>query len=306
MIGKTNKNSVLSIACLWSILAILLCYPKFALSVSYQLPPQGSNIIGDISSISLEPGDSLQLLSREHGMGYDEMALANPQINPKKPKQWGQLIIPSAYILPDAPRDGIVINLPEKRLYYFPKDRSVVMTFPIGVGRAGWTTPTLKTKIVEMSVDPIWFVPKSIRAFMAKKGKYLPDRIMPGPNNPLGAYALHLKKAGYLIHGTNRPNTVGKRSSSGCIRLYPEDIEELFASIEIGTPVYIVNQPYKVGRFNGEIYLEAHPPFEDLPPVTIGNKTPLQTSLNNAGVNVDFRTVKKIASEHLGYPRFIK
>jgi L,D-transpeptidase ErfK/SrfK len=191
------------------------------------------------------------------------MRLANPNVDPWLPGVDAELLVPSSYILPDAPREGIVINVPEMRLYYYPESKPdsarLVATYPISVGRQDWSTPHKETKIIGKKADPTWYPPASSRKEHAENGDPLPKVVRPGPDNPLGRYALRLGVPGYLIHGTNKPYGVGMRVTHGCIRLYPENIERLFNDIAVGTSVRIVNQPFKVGWLNGVLHLEIHP-----------------------------------------------
>jgi L,D-transpeptidase ErfK/SrfK len=171
--------------------------------------------------------------------------------------------------LPEAPREGLVLNIATKRLFYFPApvagEPAIVETYPIGIGREGWATPTGETSVVSKARDPVWFVPASIREEHAAAGDPLPAQVPPGPDNPLGTRVLGLGIPGYLIHGTNKPAGVGMRVSHGCVRLYPEDIESLFERVPLGTPVRIVNQPYLFGWQAGDLLLEAHPPLDEDP-----------------------------------------
>jgi L,D-transpeptidase ErfK/SrfK len=151
-------------------------------------------------------------------------------------------------------------------LYYFPAtsdEAATVVTHPLGIGRQGWGTPFVKTRITGKRKHPVWYPPASIREEAAANGEPLPERVGPGPDNPLGDFAMRLGLPSYLIHGTNRPWGVGMRVSHGCIRLYPEDIESLYQQIQVGTAVRIVNQPYKIGVLNSVIYLEAHPRLQE-------------------------------------------
>lgn len=268
-----------------------------------------ATIIGDIFTISAESGDSLASLGERYGIGIEEMRKANISLKSKRLSSGTHVVIPSAFVLPDAPRQGIVINLPEMRLYYFVPHSNTVMTFPIGVGRAGWATPTAETQIIEKKEYPIWYVPVSIQDHMAERGVELPDVVSPGPDNPLGRHALRLALRGYLIHGTNRPETVGKRSSSGCIRMLPKDAQELFEMVTVGTLVRIVNQPYKAGWYKGELYLEAHQPFYDHNDenyVTMANaRQVVRDATTGHSVSIDWALVDRVAREQLGFPRFI-
>ena len=172
------------------------------------------------------------------------------------------MILPTHYILPQAPHRGIVVNLPEKRLYVYRSHR--VYTFPIGIGRAGWTTPVGQLRIISKQKNPAWYVPKAVRATQAELGNPLPAVVPAGPNNPLGDYALRLSKSNYLIHGTHDPSGVGKRSSAGCLRMYPEDIKRLYHMIPINTPVTIIKQPLKTAQVGSQFWVESHSPLIEM------------------------------------------
>lgn len=235
--------------------------PLFA--ATFTINPN-SDIVGEIQYVTVKSGDTLHSISRAHDMGMLEIEEANPGINPNKLTVGSTLTIPSAFILPPGNREGIVLNLAELRVYFFPPDQNnVVMTFPVGVGRLGWRTPVGETKIVQKRENPTWIPPASIRAYKASKGINLPYSIGPGPNNPLGKYAMNFGWTNYRMHGTNEPASVGIRSSSGCIRMYPEDIEVLFKATAVGTKVSVIYEPYKVGFVGDRVYIEAHELFPD-------------------------------------------
>jgi len=289
------------------ILAIgLFCLSAYANALTYPLY-SGSDIVGTVVKVYMEPGDTLGKIAKRFGLTYAEMRKANPHIHHSRPKPWSIALVPTG--LPDAPRRGIVINLPELRLYYFPPGRNEVMVFPLGIGREGWHTPTVRTHIIEMTINPYWNVPESIQEYMLEKyNKELPDIMPPGPENPLGDYALRLAIPGYLIHGTNDPSSVGRRSSSGCIRMRPEDVELLFSRVRLRTSVQIVNQPYKVGWYDGELFIEAHAPFEDQPPPVFEEElTALQVAVRNAtegrDIEVDWNSIHRATARSRGYPR---
>jgi len=215
------------------------------------------DVFGVISLHEIAPEENLYTLARQNNMGIVEMLAANPGLDPWLPPVGHQITITGMHILPPGPRRGIVINLSELRLFYYLEDGDV-MTFPIGIGREGWQTPVGVTKILRKRKDPVWTPPPSIRA----KDPDLPPTIPAGPENPLGAYALDLGFHAVLIHGTNRPYGVGKRSSHGCIRLYPEDIEALFEKVKIGTDVTIIDAPLKLGWRGRQLYMELSPTQE--------------------------------------------
>jgi L,D-transpeptidase ErfK/SrfK len=191
------------------------------------------------------------------------MMEANPDVDPWSPKAGTTVVVPAQFILPAKTTGGVVINIAEMRLYYFHADGKQVSTFPIGIGKRGWNTPLCVTKIIDKKKDPTWTPPESIREAHAEKGDILPGSIGPGPKNPLGKYAMKLGISGYLIHGTNRHGGIGVRSSAGCIRMFPEDIEALFHLTPVGTKVAIINAPFKITRHGGKIYFEAHEPLTD-------------------------------------------
>jgi len=206
--------------------------------------------------------DTLLDSAREHNIGQNEIVLLNPDVDRWMPGTQAPILIPQSRILPDTPRKGLTLNLPEYRLYYFSEDKKTVISHPVSVGRQDWNTPLGQTKIVQKKKDPTWTPPESIKQEHAEKGEPLPDIVAAGPDNPLGLFALRLGIPGYLIHGTNKPFGVGMRVSHGCVRMYPEDIEKLFPEVKVGMPVYIVNQPVKVGWYNNQIYIEVHPQLE--------------------------------------------
>ncbi|NQV86102.1 MAG: L,D-transpeptidase family protein, partial [Woeseiaceae bacterium] len=177
------------------------------------------------------------------------------------------VLLPTQYVLPDAPKRGVILNIATKRLFYFPKpgdgEPQQVLTYPIGIGRVGWETPLGETTVISKAVNPTWWVPASVRREHAEMGDPLPSVVPPGPDNPLGTRVLKLDIPGYLIHGTNKPSGVGMRVSHGCVRLYPENIEFLYSLVEVGEVVTIINEPYQMGSKDGVLYFEAHAPLED-------------------------------------------
>lgn len=259
----------------------------------YQLPryPE-DNVIGKLQYYDVQSGESFASIAQRFGVGFDELKSANPKV--KSLRAGTQLVIPTFYILPDT-REGIVINQAENRLYYFDLDSKKVWTFPVAIGRQGrWRTPLMETTVINKYKDPTWYVPKSIKENSEKKGIILPDRVLPGPDNPLGEYALRLGTYSHLIHGTNTPWQIGKRVSSGCIRMYPRHIELLYGMVEKGTKVVIINQPFKVGQRGKKVYLEVHSPPSDFKkiPFTILDQ-PLRQIIEQ-GVGVDVIRVAEI------------
>lgn len=234
------------------------------LAAVYDAPPPGDDVIGHIEYIHAEAQDTLIAIARRHNLGYTEIKLANPGVDTWLPGEGTRITLPTQYILPDGNRKGIVLNIAEMRLYYFPPQGSKyagkIITYPVGIGREGWHTPLGTTRITRTKAGPAWYPPESIRKEHAEHGDPLPQVVPPGPDNPLGQYALYLGFPSYLIHGTNKPSGIGMRVSHGCIRLYPEDIAALYSMVDAGTPVRIIYQPYKLGWQDGKLYLAAHPP----------------------------------------------
>jgi L,D-transpeptidase ErfK/SrfK len=233
----------------------------------YLITADSPDLIGELGQTTTVYEDTISDLARNFDQGYREMRLANPKVDSWLPGTGTEVLVPSLYVIPKAPRDGIVINTAEMRMYYFNgKDASGakrLMTFPISIGREQWVTPKGRTTVVGKVKNPAWHPPKSIRKEHAEEGDILPMVVPAGPDNPLGTHALMLGIEGYLIHGTDKPFGIGMRVTHGCIRMYPEDIVTMFNATRVGTPVYIVNQPLKVGIAGGNIYLEVHPHLEE-------------------------------------------
>jgi L,D-transpeptidase ErfK/SrfK len=272
-----------------------------------------NDLIGIVSTVTTQEQDTLLDLARDNDVGYVEIRAANPGIDPWLPGAGRTVVLPTAHILPDAPHTGIVINLAELRLYYFPPRGSgePPRTFPIGIGGEGKETPVGRTSIAAKRMHPTWNPTPSER----QEDPDLPEHVAAGPDNPMGDYALYLGWNAYAIHGTNKPYSIGRRDSSGCIRLLPEDIETLFKTVPIGTPVTVVDQPVKVGRSGGELYLEVHPSQEDVDsieqtgqPATIVAPDAESAVLKAAGADadrVDWYAVGRIAQRHTGVPEQI-
>jgi L,D-transpeptidase ErfK/SrfK len=235
----------------------------------YELPPQGFDVIGSISTVTARHEDTLVDIARRHGLGYQDIVRANPDVNIWLPGEGTEIVLPTQYVLPPGPRTGIVLNLAEYRMYYYPEPRegepAYVMTYPISIGRQDWATPLGRTSVVAKASNPSWYPPQSVLDEHAARGDSLPRVVPPGPDNPLGKFAMRLGLPGYLIHGTNRPAGVGMRVTHGCIRMFPEDIEFLFARIDVNTAVRIINEPVKLGWSGGEIVMEVHPVLETAP-----------------------------------------
>lgn len=240
---------------------------KYVQHNAFPLPPDDVDVVGEIRQVSAMAEDTLMDIGRRHGIGLEAMRMANPGVDLWIPGKDTEVVIPSRYILPPGPREGVVVNLPEMRLYYYPEAKPgeprVVETYAVSIGRLDWSTPIGSTRVTNRIEKPAWFPPASVRAAYEAEGRSLPRRVDPGPDNPLGEYAIGLDIPGYFIHGTNRPIGVGMRASAGCIRMYPEDIESLVHRIPVGTAVRIMNEPYKAGWYAGRLYIQAHPVLEE-------------------------------------------
>jgi len=265
-------------------------------------------LIGKIRYHETVAQDTLLDVARHYDLGFVELMAANPGVDPWLPGAGVKLVLPTAHLLPDAPHRGIVINLADQHLYFFPPGSSTVEVFPVGVGKEGHETPLGETRIVAKQAHPTWIPPASIRAERPE----LPAAIGPGPDNPLGDFALYLALPGYVIHGTNKPFGIGRRVSHGCIRMYPEDIRRLFSQVGPGTPVTIVDQPVKLGWSGGALFLEvgptqdqadeieAHGTFTAQPVPGLAKR--IADAAGPAIGRVDWSVVGKVARERRGIP----
>jgi L,D-transpeptidase ErfK/SrfK len=281
------------------------------------LATSDQELVGDSQVLFSRYENTFSAIGREYDLGYEEMRRANPGVDQWLPGEGTPVYLPTLSVLPDAPRKGIVVNVPAMRLYYYTSKKSaddpavvtaMVSTYPIGIGAEGWATPFGEGKVTQKARDPTWYVPASVRKEHAERGEKLPSVVPPGPDNPLGSFALQLSLPGYLIHGTNKPDGVGMRVSHGCIRLYPEDIEALFERVPRGTPVRIVNQPVLAGWRDGQLFLEVHPPLVEEPhDLTMEANAAIERALERAGaaaagVEVDHGAVQRIVAEQRGMP----
>ena len=234
----------------------------------YPLPADGSSVVGSDESMQTVYEDTLPDIAHRYSLGYYEIIRANPRVDVWLPGAGTRLMLPGRRILPAGPRQGLVVNLPEHRLYYYPKPRKgeqpVVITYPVSIGKMDWRTPLGETHVIAKIKHPAWYPPESIRKEHAENGDPLPKVVPSGPDNPLGDFALRLAAGNgeYMLHGTNNPTAVGMAVTHGCIRMYPEDVAALFALVPVGTPVRLVDEPVKVAWVEGQLLLEAHPPVD--------------------------------------------
>ena len=290
-------------------MAVLLFAAQAAGAAEFILS-EGQEVVGAAQVIEARFEDTFVSLARTYNVGYEALRNANPGVDAWLPGEGTRIVLPTQFVLPRAPRRGIIVNLPELRLYYFPdEDGRRVITHPISIGRMDWRTPLGRTTIVAKTKNPSWYPPQSIRDEHAARNDPLPAVVPPGPDNPLGNHALRLGLPGYLIHGTNKPSGVGMRVTHGCIRMFPEDIEALFASVDAGTPVLIVNQPYKLGWGDDGLYLEAHLPLGEERETGDWSATEL-TRLFVAATeerqgDVDWNSAEGIMRAARGVPRFV-
>src|SRR3984885_12497218 len=253
---------------LTGILVLLGCLSGPAGATVYELPENGAAVFGTDERIKSTYQDTLLDIARRYSLGYEEIIRANPGVDMWLPGEGTDILLPGRRILPPGPRDGLVVNLPEHRLYYYPKPKKgrhrVVITYPVSIGRMDWHSPLGQTEGVAKQKHPSWYPPESIRKEHARNGDPLPKVVPPGPDNPLGDYKMRLGVGDgtYEIHGTNNPMAVGMAITHGCIRMYPEDVAALFAKVPVGTKVWLINDPVKVTYVGGDLLMEAHPPVD--------------------------------------------
>ena len=267
--------------------------------------PKGDDVIGRLRFITLEKGDTLPDIARHFGLGLNGVIAANPGVDIWVPKAGERIMLPLSFILPDAPRQGIVINLATMRLFQFKgnSESLSLFTYPAGVGTEERPSPRGQMRVDRKTSRPTWHVPASIARDHLKKGDPLPTKVLPGPQNPLGEYALYLSEPSYLIHGTNKPASIGLRATNGCIRLYPEDVKVVYENTPVKTAVNMVNQPYLLGQSNGLLYMEVHASTEEL---DVAEFDKIYKKLKNiekeSGRPLDWRKVKKVLAEARGIP----
>lgn len=288
------------------------CVPS-AQASEYPLRDDGGGLFGEVKRIQTRYEDTLIQLARQHSLGFEELLRVNKGVDPWLPGAGTEILIPGQRLLPPGVREGIVVNLPEHRLFYFPKPEQgkppVVLTFPVSVGKMDWNTPLGVTKVVRKQKDPPWYPPESVREEHINRGDPpLPAVVPAGPDNPLGTRSMRLDIPGgaYLIHGTNNPDAVGMAITHGCLRMYPEDIERLFDLTPVGTRVTLINEPVKISRFGGEVWLEVHPPVDAKGQVLTVDFEEFEARLNEllgeAEVIIDWEMALRALREATGMP----
>jgi L,D-transpeptidase ErfK/SrfK len=277
-----------------------------------------SDLVGRVQVTIARHEDTLPDLARRFNVGYEEIVRANPGVDPWLPGEGTRIVLPTRFVLPDAPREGLVINLAAMRLFYYlpRKDKNApleVETHPIGIGKVGWSTPEGRTKIVSKVKDPSWTPPVSVRKEHAENGDPLPAKVPAGPDNPLGRHMMRLGWPSYLMHGTNKPYGVGMRVSHGCIRLYPEDISRIYDEVPVGTSVTVVNQPYLLGWKGDVLYVQAYGPLDDdernwehgpasLRKKGAKSKSMLWKRIVAADASIDWEHARELAEKPSGIP----
>lgn len=295
------------------VLLSLWSYVPSAQANEYPLRDDGGGLFGEVKRIQTRYEDTLIQLARQYSLGYEELLRVNKGVDPWLPGAGTEILIPGQRLLPPGVREGIVVNLPEHRLFYFPKPEKgkppVVLTFPVSVGKMDWNTPLGVTKVVRKQKNPPWYPPESVRKEHIKRGDApLPAVVPAGPDNPLGTRSMRLDIPGgaYLIHGTNNPDAVGMAITHGCLRMYPEDIERLFDLTPVGTRVTLINEPVKISRFGGEVWLEVHPPVDEKGQVLTVDIEVFEARLNEllgeAEVIIDWEMALRALREATGMP----
>lgn len=265
--------------------------------------------IGGIQTYVTKYEDTMIQIARNYNVGFVELRAANPYLDPWMPGANKKILIPSMHILPRAARDGVVINLAEMRMYTFLKAGETPKSFPLGIGREGLSTPIGTTTIVRKKDGPTW----RPTARMRSEHPELPVAVPPGPDNPMGTHAIYLGWPEYAIHGTDKPYSIGRRASAGCLRMYPEDIVKAFGMLPVGTRVTVVNQPVKTGWVGDKLYLEAHPTTEQADKMEIDGGLPgyvfsedeMGLILDSAGEYanaLDWSLIRQVIRERRGYP----
>lgn len=289
-------------------LALMLATSLTVFSASANAAYQ-ENFVGKMQTVSAKYEDTLVHIGRDYDVGFVEMRAANPYLDPWIPGNGAKVVVPTMHLLPDAPRESVVINLSEMRMYHFRTPNAAPETYPIGIGRDGLLTPLGTTTVTRKKAAPTWTPTERMR----KEDPTLPVTVPPGPDNPMGTHALYLGFPTIAIHGTNKPYGIGRRVSSGCIRMFPEDIGKVFDQVPVGTKITVVDQPIKAAWVGNKFYLEVHPTQEQatmmeregaVPDYELAEKD-LAYIMKKAGPNVEtlnWAAIRKVVKERRGYP----
>src|SRR6185312_360252 len=306
----------------WAVTAVLLAAGAMGCLLAtrshaavFTLPPNGGSLIGQDQQIQTQSADTLLDLARKYSVGYWEIQEANPRVDMWLPGQGTGLTIPGRFIVPPVDHKGIVINLPQHRLFYFPKprrhDQPIVITYPVSPGEGDWPTPVGVTRIIRKVPHPVWIPTAHILKAHRDAGDPIPKIWPAGPDNPMGEWALEttLSHGEIYIHGTNNPMAIGMSVTHGCVRLYPEDIAALYPVVRVGTAVTVVNEPVLASLQDGELYLEVHPPTNsnhvaaapDLDKIS----QIIDTAIAQNVVAIDWDKVRQVAAQANGIPQLI-
>lgn len=288
--------------------AAMLMISSQAFAASYSLPGSNESLIGKIQTGYVNSGDQPAEVAKSYDIGFNEIQSANPQIDMNHRFSYSrEIIIPTQHLLPNEKRNGIVVNLPEMRMYYYSGNE--VLTYPIGIGKVGKNIPLASAKVTYKKTSPNWYPPQDIREFNLAQGVVLPRVLPPGPDNPLGTYAIYMTLPTFLIHSTIYPESVGRRASFGCIRMYENDIESFFPTVTRGIPIQIINSPVKLGWQNKSLYMEAYEPLEefqqDSNATLSGMVHKISQQIDNRPVLIDWQKVSFIAKTRDGIPHEI-
>ncbi|NJN53221.1 MAG: L,D-transpeptidase family protein [Gammaproteobacteria bacterium] len=300
MIGNEGRRTLSSLIVHAAALALALC-AHGAAAARYIMPAEDAPLVGEVLVMNSKYEDTLAQLAQRYGVGYRELVDANPGVDPWIPGDGTPIVLPTEYLLPSGSRDGIVLNLAEYRLYYYLPSGAEVVTFPIGIGRSNYPTPQTDTRIVGRVRNPTWYPGESARKEYAEEGRPLERAVPAGPDNPMGTMALILGIKSYFIHGTNKPFGVGQQASFGCVRLYPDDIEDLAANVPNGTRVRIVDEPVKVAWVRGELFLEVHKDLLERPSFSAVTQA-ITAALADSDAEVDWERAEEMARNANGIP----
>lgn len=280
-----------------------------AVAAEYPLPPAGADLIGSLQTEVATARDTLLDIARRNEVGQRAIVQANPGVDRWLPGSGTEVLLPTRHILPDAPRRGIVLNVPEMRLYFYARGRGskppTVTTYPVSIGRMDWQTPLGQTRITARVRNPSWRPPESVKQEAIANGESLPDVVPPGPDNPLGTRALRLGLPGYLIHGTNRPFGIGMQVTHGCVRMDPTAIESLFERVRVGNRVTIVDQPVKLGWSADTLFIEVHPPLQQddsTRPLIFDVLELISAEIEGRAAEVDLETLERAVAQASGMP----